>query len=155
MSKQYAMKKFILITCLIIGAINFASAQNGSYVLVEAKTVSSDIVRLRINVFCKDKQQIATEAQCAAIRAVLFEGTGVPPYTKPLLSEGEQTMKQSYPYYFDNLFSTRYSDFIRCYSAISKFKRSENKSTLYEVDVKILLLRKDLEKNRIKRQIGY
>ena len=149
------MKKFILITCLIIGTFCTAVAQNSSYALVQAKVVSSDVVRLQINVFCMDKHRIAAEAQCAAIRAVLFDGTGVPPYTKPLLTDGEQTLKQTYPYYFDNLFTTRYSDFIGHYSAISKFKRAENKSTLYEVDVKILLLRKDLEKNQIKRQLGY
>lgn len=149
------MKKLILITGLIIGAICSAVAQESAYALVQSKTVSSDIVRLQINVFCKDKQRIETEAKCAAIRAVLFDGAGVPPYVKPLLNEGEQTMKQTFPSYFDNLFTSRYPDFIRQCAAKSKFKRSENKSTLYEVEVKILLLRKDLEKNQIKRQIGY
>ena len=61
----------------------------------------------------------------------------------------------TFPSYFNNLFTSRYPDFIRQCTAKSKFKRSENKSTLYEVEVKILLLRKDLEKNQIKRQIGY
>lgn len=149
------MKKLILITSLILGTICSAAAQGSSYTLVQATIVSSDIVRLQINVFCKDKQRIETEAQCAAIRAVLFDGAGVPPYTKPLLSEGERTMKQSFPSYFNNLFTSRYPDFIRQCTAKSKFKRSDNKSTLYEVDVRILLLRKDLEKNRIKRQMGY
>ena len=94
------MKKLILITSLILGTICSAAAQGSSYTLVQATIVSSDIVRLQINVFCKDKQRIECTAK-------------------------------------------------------SKFKRSDNKSTLYEVDVKILLLRKDLEKNQIKRQMGY
>ena len=102
-----------------------------------------------------NKRQIFSEAQCAAIRIALFDGVGIPPYTKPLLSDGEQTMNQTHPDYFNNLLYSRYSDFIGSCTAISKFKKSDNKSTLFVVNLKILLLRKDLEKNNIKRQIGY
>lgn len=148
------MKRIICILFLVVGFSN-AMAQIAPYSLVGAKKVSSEVVQLQINVFCNNKRQIFSEAQCAAIRIALFDGVGIPPYTKPLLSDGEQTMNQTYPDYFNNLFYSRYSDFIGSCTAISKFKKSDNKSTLFVVDLKILLLRKDLEKNNIKRQIGY
>lgn len=149
------MKKILLIILSIIGMNVCANAQSAKYVLVDAEILSSDVVRLQIKTYCTDKRLVEHEVQCAAIRAVLFNGIDVSLYKKALLAEGEQTMIQSYPSYFNNLFATRYSDFIKSYSALSKFKKAGNKSTLYEVEVKILRLRKDLEKNNIKRQLGY
>jgi len=149
------MKKTLLIILSIIGMNVYTNAQSTKYVLVDTEIFSSDVVRLQIKTFCTDKRLVEHEVQCAAIRAVLFNGIDIPPYKKALLAEGEQTMIQSYPSYFNNLFATRYSDFIKTYSALSKFRKAGNKSTLYEVEVKILQLRRDLEKNNIKRQIGY
>lgn len=148
------MKKIIFISLFVMSFAK-ATAQTSPYSLVEATKLSSEIVQLQINVFCNNKRQIITEAKCAAIRIALFDGIGIPPYTKPLLSSGEQTMSQTHPDYFNNLLYSRYSDFIDSCTAISKFKKSDNKSTLFVVNLKILLLRKDLEQNNIKRQIGY
>ena len=149
------MKNLLLIILSIIGMNVCANAQTPKSILVNAKILSSDIVQLQIKTFCTDKQLVEHEIQCAAIRVVLFDGIDIPPYKKALLAEGEQTMIQSYPSYFNNLFTTRYSDFIKTYSALSKFRKAGNKSTLYEIEVKILQLRRDLEKNNIKLQIGY
>ena len=68
---------------------------------------------------------------------------------------GEKTMINKYPSYFNGLYADRYTDFIANYKMLSKFKKADkNKSTLYEIKVKVLPLRKDLEQNNIKKQFG-
>lgn len=62
---------------------------------------------------------------------------------------------QEYPGYFDDLYYNRWTDFIKEYKMMTKFKKSgDKKSTIYEVTVKASMLRKDLEKNNIKRKLG-
>ena len=71
------------------------------------------------------------------------------------MDDGEQTVLQKYPSYFENLYNNRYSDFISNYVANSAFKKADkNKGTEYIVEVKVLNLRKDLEKNDIRKKIG-
>jgi ABC-type transporter MlaC component len=95
------------------------------------------------------------EAQCAALRNVLFEGCPNTQYSKALMEDGEITSKEKYQQYFEVLLSKRYSDFITFYEATSAFKKGDKKKgTEYVVEVKVLNLRKDLETNGVKRKIG-
>ena len=71
------------------------------------------------------------------------------------MEDGEKTSAEKYSQYFENLYNVRYSDFIESCEAISAFKRGDKKKgTEYSVVVKVLNLRKDLEKNGIKRKLG-
>lgn len=125
------------------------------YVVVQSELESASVVKLQIKTFSKDKNTVDADAQCAAIRAILFDGIPDTQYRKPMLNDGEKTLTEKYPTYFDKLFNNRFTDFILDYDMLSKFKKADkDKSTLYEVRVKILQLRKDLEKNNIKKQIG-
>lgn len=130
-------------------------AQNVRYVVVSTEAESTTVVKLQIKTYCQDKDLVDTEAQCAAIRAVLFDGIPNTTFHKPLLNDGEKTMVDKHPAYFSGLFNNRYTDFIAEYKVLSKFKKADkDKSTLYEVRVKALSLRKDIEKNKIKKQFG-
>lgn len=142
----------LIVTVLLSGS---AWAQNARYVVVSSEIESSAIIKLQIKTFCQEKDFVDAEAQCAAIRAVMFDGISNTTFHKPLLTDGEKTMINKYPSYFNNLYTERYVDFIAGYQAISKFKKADkDKSTLYEVRVKVLSLRKDLEKNNIKKHFG-
>ena len=106
-------------------------------------------------VYGKSKKTIDTEAQCAAVRTVLFDGCSNTPYSKALMEEGEITTSKKYPQYMESLYTERYLDFVASYSAISAFKKGDNqKGTEYIIEVKALNLRKDLEKNGIKKKLG-
>ena len=106
-------------------------------------------------VYGKSKKTIDAEAQCAAVRAVLFEGCPKTPYSKALMEDGEVTSSEKYSQYFESLYNGRYTDFIASYGASSAFKKGDkNKGTEYIIEVKALNLRKDLEKNGIKRKLG-
>lgn len=131
------------------------SAQNASYLVTNAEVESQSVVKLQIKIFCKEKDVADKEAQCAAIRAVIFDGFPNTILHKPILAEGEKTMRENHSSYFEQLYSERYSDFVLAYRALSKYKKADkDKSTLYEVRVKVLSLRKDLEKNKVRKQFG-
>jgi hypothetical protein len=116
----------------------------------------SDVVKLQINLQSNSKKTLEADALIAAIKIVLFEGMPSTQYNKALLQIGEKTALQQYDTYFADLFENgRYTDFIKSSKQLSKFKKAENKGTLFEVEVKILQLRKDLEGNRILTKIGY
>lgn len=148
------LKAVFLFTMLSL-CLSETNAQTTTYQLLKSEKVSSSIVRLTIKVYCKNKKKIDAEAQYAAIRIALFVGCPETQYNKPLLEDGEQTLFQRYPTYFDNLYNFRLGDFISNIVRISDFKKADKRgATQYEVDVKVLQLRKDLEKNNIKRKMG-
>ena len=106
-------------------------------------------------VYGKSKKTIDADAQYAAIRIALFDGCPNTVYSKPLLDMGESTAFKQYPSYFENLYNNRLRDFVSNSFAVSKYKKGDSmKGTLYEVQVKVLMLRKDLEKNGIKTKMG-
>lgn len=143
---------------IIIGLILLSSiqiyAQSISYQLVESEKVSSSVIKLTLKVYGKNKKTINTDAQCAAIKIALFDGCPNTMYNKPLLEDGATTSYEQYPSYFDDLYNYRFSDFISSCIAVSKFKGADKKkATLYEIQVKVLQLRKDLEKNGFKNKL--
>lgn len=116
---------------------------------------SSSNVILKLIVYGKSKKNIDIDAQYAAVRTVLFDGCPNTPYSKALMEEGESTSNEKYPQYFEDLYGRRYSDFIASYEATSAFKKGDKKKgTEYTIEVKVLNLRMDLEKNGIKRKLG-
>jgi hypothetical protein len=124
--------------------------------LVSAECTNPEIVKLQINCQSKNKKTFEADAMKDAIKIVLFEGVPNTQYNKPLLPMGEKTALQEHEAYFANLFDNgRYSDFIKSRKLLSKFKKAENKGTLFEIEVKVLQLRKDLEKNRVSNKLGY
>jgi hypothetical protein len=85
----------------------------------------------------------------------MFDGIPGTKFEKPLFSEGETTLMNRNPSYFEGLYNQRYVDFIKDYSMLSKYKKSEVKNaTLFQITIKAFDLRKDLEKNNIKKKLG-
>ena len=149
------LKKNSLVLAFVLAGCGNLFAQNANYRLLKSERVSSSNVRLSLIVYGKQKKSIDTEAQCAALRIVLFDGCPETPFSKALMDDGEQTVLQKYPSYFDNLYNNRYSDFISNYDANSRFKKADKKKgTEYTIEVKVLNLRKDLEKNEIRKKVG-
>ena len=147
-------KKLFLLLAVFVLSLS-TSAQTVAYQLLESESVSSSVVKLTLIVYGKSKKTIDTDAQYAAIRVVLFEGCPHTAYSKPLLDIGESTAFRQYPNYFKNLYYESLGDFVSDCLAVSKFKEGDKKKgTLYEVLVKVLLLRKDLEKKGIKNKMG-
>lgn len=105
--------------------------------------------------YSKNKKTIDDEAKKAAIKIALFDGCPNTRFNRPLLDSGENTFTEQYPYFFEKLFNYRFNDFILSCQPISKFKGGDKaKGSLFEVKLKILDLRKDLEKNGIRNKMG-
>ena len=148
------MKKIILFTILFLFPIIGCFAQ--SSILVNAESKNPEIVKLQINCQSKNKKTVENDALISAIKIVLFEGVPNTQYSKSLLPIGEKTALQKHEAYFSDLFDNgRYTDFIKSHKQLSKFKKADNKGTLFEIEVKILQLRKDLEENRVSNKMGY
>lgn len=144
-----------LIIAIVIICCNSLFSQTASYRVLDAEMSSSSNVKLTLIVYGKSKKTIDAEAQCAAVRIVLFEGCPNTSYSKAFMEDGEVTSSEKYPQYFESLYKARYTDFIASYRASSAFKKGDkNKGTEYVIEVKALNLRKDLERNRIKRKLG-
>lgn len=148
------MKKFILsLSVLIIPML--ASAQLGHYQHIETVASTAEDVTFKIKVFCNSKKELSQAAYLAGIRCVMFEGIPNTRFSKALLSDGESTSIESHTAYFENLYGNRYIDFVKDCKMISKFKKSgDGQSTLFEITIHASRLRKDLEKNNIKRRMG-
>lgn len=147
-------KKNILIGLILSYGLCIHAQTN--YRIIQAKNVSPTVVNIVLKVYSKNKKTVTQEAQYAAIRTILFDGCPDSQYNKkPLLENGEQTAMQQHPSYFNNLYNNRISDFILSSEALSKFKKADKKkATLYKIEVKALQLRKDLEKNNIRKRMG-
>lgn len=153
MKKTFAIIVMVIMRVMLYGSPMYS--QTMSYKVLNTQKNSSSNVSIELMVYCKSKKTIDNDAQCAALKTVLFEGCPNTPYIKALLEDGEISSRENFPQYFDNLYSTRYADFIYSCEATSAFKKGDkNKGTKYKVEVKVLNLRKDLEKNGIKKKIG-
>ena len=121
------LRKIALVSFFFFAGCGNLFAQHANYRLLKSERVSSSNVRLSLIVYGKEKKSIDTEAQCAALRIVLFDGCPETPFSKGLMDGGEQTVLQEYPSYFENLYNNRYSDFINNYDANSGFKKADKK----------------------------
>ncbi len=149
------LRKIALVFAFVFVGCGNLFGQHANYRLLNSERVSASNVRLSLIVYGKEKKSIDTEAQCAALRIVLFDGCPGTPFSKALMDSGEQTALQMYPSYFENLYNYRYSDFISNYDSNSRFKKADKKKgTEYTIEVKVLNLRKDLEINEIRKIVG-
>lgn len=147
--------KRLFFTLIAMAIPLLVSAQLSGYLYEETIASTQEDVTFTLRVFCNDKKAIDQQANLAAIRCVIFNGVPGTRFSKPLLTEGEATVMQEYPGYFDDLYYNRWTDFVKEYKMMTKLKKSgDKKSTIYEVTVKASMLRKDLEKNNIKRKLG-
>ena len=69
------------------------------YVVVHSELESASVVKLQIKTFSTDKNTVDADAQCAAIRTILFDGVPNTQYQKPMLNDGEKTLTAKYPLY--------------------------------------------------------
>lgn len=130
-------------------------AQTAHYVFVEAQVKSPSSVKITLKTYTDKKKNVDFEAKCAAIRIAMFDGIEGTIYNRPLLSQGTMALTENASY-FDNLFYNRLPDVVRYAKMESDFKKAEKgeKSTLYSVEINYIQLKKDLEKNKIKKNLG-
>lgn len=149
------MRRIVILFMLAL-FVNISMAQSVfPYQLSETISESQSEVTFKVYVFCSDKEEIKEAACLAGIRCVMFEGIPKTKFNKPLLNEGEQTLISKNRAYFNDLYIERFNDYVKKCTMISKFKKSDiKKSTLFEVTIKVIELRKDLERNNIKTKFG-
>lgn len=149
------MKRILFVVLCVFAVFCRISAQTASYTLLGAEVKSPSSVLITLKTFGEKKKTVDLEAKCAAIRIIMFDGLDGTIYNKPLLNQGTMALHENEEY-FDNLFNNRISDVVRSATMKSDFKKAEKgeKSTLFLVDVNYIQLKKDLEKNKIKKQLG-
>lgn len=132
---------------------SYSQTEDYTYVSAEVKSPSSVIITLKT--FAPKKKTVDFEARCAALRIAMFDGINGTIYSKPLLSQGTIALSQK-ANYFEHLFNNRLAEVIKNSTMKSDFKKAEKgeKSTLYTIELNYIQLKKDLEKNNIKKQIG-
>ena len=155
MANAYKCGFYRIIILFVVGLISTTTFAQNNYKVVEVISTNSSKVCFDLKVYGNSKKTIGQDAAIAAVKAVMFEGIEGTAFSKPLLPQGERTCVQQYPVYFTNLFNTTYADFVTTCTMKSKFKKADDdKSTLFEVEVKVIQLRRDLEKNKIKTKIA-
>ena len=90
----------------------------------------------------------------AALKVILFDGIPNTKYSRPLMKEGYQSVYAQHPSYFQLLYNTNASDYVSNFESLSKFKKSDNKTTKIKVTVKPLWFRRNLENNGILKRMG-
>ena len=130
-------------------------AQDVSYQLAEVISEGKNDVTFNVHVFCNSKKELQHVAYVAGIKCVMFNGIPDTKFNRPLLNEGEKSLIEKYPTYFENLYNERFDDYVKECNMMSKFKKSGvGKGTLFQITVRVFDLRKDLEKNNIKKSFG-
>lgn len=147
-------RTFFLLFC-IFSLYTGLSAQNASYYFVNAEVKSPSSVLITLKTMADKKKSVDFEAKCAVLRIAMFDGIPGTIYGKPLLNQGTIALSENKEY-FDDLFNNRMFDVIRTATMKSDFRKAEKgeKSTLFTVDLNYIQLKKDLEKNNIKKQLG-
>ena len=139
---------FSIVVCTTI------KAQDCKYGVIETCMSGTDDVSITLNVDIKDKKVLEKEAQFAALKVLMFDGIPNTKYSRPFIKEGYKSTYAQHPSYFQTLYNSTASDFVKDYSALTKFKKSDNKTTKVKVTVRPLLLRKNLESNGILKKMG-
>jgi len=154
MNRNCMMRSFLLLSLLLLSSLKGVS-QNSNYVYVEGNVKSPSSVTVVLKTFAAKKKEVEKEAKCAALKIVMFDGVEGTIYNRPLLNQGIVALHDN-EYFFDTLFNSNLSDYIKHTKMLSDFKKAEKneKSTLYSVEVNYIQLKKDLEKNKISKQLG-
>lgn len=148
------IRRFLLLSLLSFSSLKCVS-QNSNYVYVEGNVKSPSSITIILRTFAAKKKEVEKEAKCAALRIIMFDGVEGTIYYRPLLRQGVAALHEN-ENYFDTLFNTKLSDYVKQTNKLSDFKKAEKdgKSTLYSVEVNYIQLKKDLENNRISKQLG-
>lgn len=158
------MTTFRRLSCFIL-IIVFYSAFDAKFLYSQIDTVqyykivNNSEVSFSIKSYCKQKKSVVQDVMLIAIREILFKGIPNTIYSRALFPEGEKIAYQKYEQYFTELIDNkRCLDFIDI-KQISQFKKGgkdeKGKYTLFEIKANILQIRRDLEKNRIIKQLGF
>ena len=124
------------------------------WTISDIKYLSDSKIELNIILYGIKKKDAYYQAECAAIKTLLFDGVGKGLFAKPLLSQGENIVNQLHFSYFQTLYSSTYQNFISSCEMIGEYKKADNnKGTKFRVVVKALSLRRDLENHRIRTQL--
>ena len=147
------MKKYLITLFALIFVCESYSQNTCELKKVNFSTPTT--ISIHLNVYSKDKKHIEHTACVYALKMLLFDGINKTLYSKPLIDEGEQQSMINHPEYFNKLYSTTWKDFIRSLTMLTKFRKGENKYTEFNIEIRASLLRKDLEKNKIRTKIAY
>ena len=148
------MKPQLLMLCLSFIVCVTMKAQDCKYTVLETCMRGNDDVTLTLNVDVKDKKDLEKEASFAALKVLIFDGVPNTKYGRPFMKQGYKTTYAQHPSYFQTLYNSVMSDFVEEVETLSKFKKSDNKTTKVKVTVKPLLLRRNLESNGILKGMG-
>ena len=147
------MKKSLLFLFILIG-YSVVMAQDCKYSVVESSMSGNDAVTITLNVDVKDKKNLEKEAEFAALKVLMFDGVPNTRYNRPFMKEGYKSVYAQHPTYFQTLYNTTSSDYISDIEILTKFKKSDNKTTKVKITVKPLWLRRNLESNGIIKRMG-
>ena len=147
------MNRLLLFFLFLVMNVFTASSQNSNYVFVEGKVKSPSSVTITLKTFASKKKEVSKEANCAALKIIMFDGVDGTIYHKPLLNQGVSALHENESF-FNVLFNERLSDYVKQSNMISDFKKAEGKSTLFSVEVNYIQLKKDLERNKISKHLG-
>jgi len=152
-NKKLLLSAIFAIIALIHPQLSWS--QCSTYYVIESEQISPSLMRLSIIVYGKEKKTIDADAMKTALNVALFDGIPRTLFQKPLLDDGFNTSIEKYPAYFSDFYNYRYRDFIQSCIRTSKFKKADkNNGTQYDIEIKIMNLRKDLEKNQIRKKLG-
>lgn len=147
------MRILTYLMLLMISSL-LGQAQDCKYYLIESCMKGNDEISITVNVDVKDKKLLEKEVRFAALKLLIFEGIPNTRYSRGFIKEGYKSTYVQHPSYFQNLYNTTSSDFTSGVEYLTKYKKSENKTTKVKINVKPLLIRRNLETNGILKQMG-
>ncbi len=149
------MDKLILVSVIMFLSTLKGFSQSSNYAYIEGIVKSPSSVIITLKTFATKKKEVDKEAKCAALKIIMFDGVEGTIYNRPLLRQGVAALHDNEEF-FSAMFNDRLSDYIKQAKMQSDFKKAEKeeKSTLYSVEVNYIQLKKDLEKNKISKQLG-
>lgn len=148
MNKIWITYLFLIIGCLT------AKSQDCSYSVIEACMNGDDAVTITLNIDAKDKKNLEKEAAFAALKVIMFDGVPNTRFNRPFMKDGYKSVYAQHPSYFQTLYNTNASDYVSNFETLTKFKKSDNKTTKVKLTVKPLWLRRNLENNGIIKRMG-
>lgn len=148
------MNKNLLGFFLALIASMSIKAQDCKYSVIETCMSGDDAVSITLNVAVNDKKNLEKEAEFAALKVLIFDGVPNTKYSRPFMKEGYKSAYAENPSYFQTLYNSTSSDYVSAFESLTKFKKSDNKTTKVRVTVKPLLLRRNMEKNGILKRLG-
>lgn len=141
-------------TFILLLLVSFtAFSQNSVSFISETK----DEITVRILVYARNEKNAVIEAKLYAINSLLFRGISGSSYSRPIIGTDEERIVNEHLDYFDSFYNSRYLSFIT--SAIPKSKlvkdETKRKCMVFDVSIKKLTLKRDLEDSGVIRKFGF